>query len=152
MDPFKSLILTNSQKMLFESLVKDNEERRKKGVPVEDILRSMENYVSSSVKTLKSMIMSGAFRSDTIRHKLDIVNSLDFKEVCESIRATVGENRPHMSIRRRYDSFHAIWYTFMKSWERMNSFFSLNSANLVCAFEVMVSQLMHMFGDTNKTW
>lgn len=151
-NPFKCLILTNSHKMLFESLTKDNIERRKNGVPVEDVLRSMDNYVASCVKTLKSMIMAGAFRSDTIRHKLDIVNSINFDEVCESIRATVQENRAQMPLRRRYDSFHTIWYAFMKSWEKMNSYFSLNSANLVCAFEVMVSQLMHMFGDTNKTW
>ena len=152
MDPFKSLILTNSHKMLYESLVKDNVERRKKNATVDNIIRSMDNYVAGCVQTLKSMIMAGTFRSDTIRHKLDIVNSINFKDVCVSIRATVKENRAQMPLCRRYDSFHTIWHSFMKSWEKMNSYFSLNSANLVCAFEVMVSQLMHMFGDTNKTW
>jgi hypothetical protein len=40
----------------------------------------------------------------------------------------------------------------MKLWEDMNKFFTLNAGNLVCALEVMLSQLMFKFAHTNETW
>ena len=36
--------------------------------------------------------------------------------------------------------------------EYVNSFYYMNSPNLIFAIELMVSQLMYRFGDSNESW
>ena len=85
-----------------------------------------------------------------------ICDLMPFEEVCtgspDSIRNTIHEKSKRVSKNRRYDSMYRAWNCFMKVWEDMNHYFSLNSGNLLGALEVMLAQLMFKFADTNETW
>jgi hypothetical protein len=85
-----------------------------------------------------------------------IIDFVDFKDVCtssdSSIQAVLKEKSQRISKYRKHDSVYRAWHTFMKIWEEMNRYFSLNAGNLTCALEIMLSQLMFKFAHTNETW
>ena len=155
-DPFSALVLANRQRMSAEALRSDIQVRRARGVPVLEVIRVIKDYLASIVKNLDSMIECQVFRSATVTQMKTIVDLMDFDEVCttsrDSIAACMRERSKRISKTRRYDSMHRAWNCYMKTWEEMNRYFSLNAGNLVCAMEVMLSQLMFKFAHTNETW
>lgn len=130
--------------------------RRSKGATIQEVLRISKDYVASAVKNLESMVECQVFRSATVIQMKAICDLMSFEDVCtestQSIQKTLREKSKRISIKRRYDSMYRSWNCFMKVWEDMNHFFSLNSGNLLGALEVMLSQLMFKFADTNETW
>jgi hypothetical protein len=174
-DPFSSLVLANRQRMWSEALRTDiqvfiffsqthdehlnndgYQVRRSKGSSVQEVLRISKDYLASVVKNLESMVECQVFRSATVIQMKAICDLMSFEEVCTespaSIRETLQEKSKRVSKKRRYDSMYKAWNCFMKVWEDMNHFFSLNSGNLLGALEVMLAQLMFKFADTNETW
>jgi hypothetical protein len=57
-----------------------------------------------------------------------------------------------ISPHRKYDRVYRGWNAFMNTFTEINRSFYLNSANLVCVLEIMISQLLHKFGGLNDTW
>lgn len=155
-DPFSALVLANRQRMSAEALRSDIQVRRARGSPIPEVIRVIKDYLASIVKNLESMIECQVFRSATVTQMKSIVDLMDFEEVCttspNSIAATLREKSKRIAKPRKYDSMYRAWNCFMKTWEEMNRFFSLNAGNLVCAIEVMLSQLMFKFAHTNDTW
>jgi hypothetical protein len=155
-DPFSALVLANRQRMSAEALRSDIQVRRARGSPVLEVIRVIKDYLASIVKNLESMIECQVFRSATVTQMKAIVDLMDFDEVCtkskDSIAASIAERSKRIAKPRKYDSMYRAWNCFMKTWEEMNKFFSLNAGNLVCAIEVMLSQLMFKFAHTNDTW
>ena len=123
---------------------------------MQDVLRITRDYLASVVKNLESMIECQVFRSATVTQMKNVIDLMPFEEVCtqspSSIAATSREKCARISKVRKYDTMYRSWHCFMKVWEDMNRYFSLNAGNLLCAVEVMISQLMFKFAHTNETW
>jgi hypothetical protein len=155
-DPFSALVLANRQRNAFEALRTDKEVRRARGATVQEVLRVQKDYLASSMKNLESMIECQVFRSATVTQMKAIHDYMDFDDVCtrseHSIAATMREKSQRVYKSRKHDSMYRAWNCFMKLWEDMNKYFTLNAGNLVCALEVMLSQLMFKFAHTNETW
>jgi hypothetical protein len=126
--------------------------RRQRGASVQDVLRIVRDYLASVVKNLDSMIECQVFRSATVTQMKAVIDLMPFDDVCKSIAATFREKRQRVTNSRKYDNMYCSWNCFMKVWEDMNKYFSLNAGNLLCAVEIMLSQLMFKFAHTNETW
>ena len=155
-DPFSALVLSNRQRMWAEALRTDIQVRRSRGATVQEILRVQKDYLASSMKNLESMIECQVFRSATVTQMKAIYDLMDFDEVCtrseHSISKTLLQKSERIFKSRKHDSMYRAWNCYMKLWEDMNKYFTLNAGNLVCAMEVMLSQLMFKFAHTNETW
>ena len=105
---------------------------------------------------MDGMVSGGAFRSKTISQMKFIVDTLDFGEVCMLSESSIAKQMHHLcqkiSPSRKYDRMYRAWHAFSETFSTMNRSFYLNPANLVCAIEIMVSQVLHKFGGTNETW
>jgi hypothetical protein len=126
--------------------------RRQKGASIQEVLRIVRDYLASVVKNLDSMIECQVFRSATVTQMKAVIDLMPFDDVCKSIAATFREKRQRVTNSRKYDNMYCSWNCFMKVWEDMNKYFSLNAGNLLCAVEIMLSQLMFKFAHTNETW
>lgn len=155
-DPFSALVLANRQRMWAEALRTDIQVRRSKGSPVQEVLRVIRDYLASCMKNLESMIECQVFRSATVTQMKSIYELMDFHDVCQgsehSIANVLREKSQRLALCRRYDSMFRAWNCYMRIWEDMNMYFTLNAGNLVCALEVLLSQLMSKFAHTNETW
>jgi hypothetical protein len=159
--------------MWFEALRTDVQVRRARGASIQEVLRVKKDYLASSMKNLESMIecqvcpfacacIAGltarpqVFRSATVTQMKTIYDLMDFEEVCtrseHSIRQTLREKSQRVYKSRKYDSMYRAWNCFMKIWEDMNKYFTLNAGNLAIALEVYLSKLMFKFAHTNDTW
>jgi hypothetical protein len=65
-DPFKSLIIVDSQRTWWHGFTKDLKKRREAGLSMQDSVRNLENYVMSAIQSLEGMGKAGIFRSKTI--------------------------------------------------------------------------------------
>ena len=96
------------------------------------------------------------FRSATVTQMKTIYDLMDFDEICtrsdHSIRHTLREKSQRVYKSRKYDSMYRVWNCFMKLWEDMNKYFTLNAGNLAIALEVYLSKLMFKFAHTNDSW
>lgn len=155
-DPFSALILANRQRMWAEALRTDIQIRRSKGASIQEILRVERDYLASSMKNLESMIECQVFRSATVTQMKAIHEMIDFDEVCtaseHSVRNVLRAKSQRLYRSRKHDAMFKAWNCFMRIWEDMNIYFTLNAGNLVCALEVMLSQIMSKFAHTNETW
>jgi hypothetical protein len=104
------------------------------------------------VKNLESMVECQVFRSATVVQMKAVIDLMPFDDVSKSIAGTFQQKRQRVPNERKYDTMYSSWHCFMKVWEDMNRYFSLNAGNLLCAMEVMLSQLMFKFAHTNETW
>ena len=136
--------------------MQDIKNRRAEGVSIPTVVTVLSDYLRSTVRNLRSMITCQVFRSNTVSQMLMLHDQTNWMDVCvhakDSIKNVMAAKSSHMSVLRRADPFSRSYNLFMKLWEGMNRFFFLNSGNLVCAVEVMLSQLMFKFAHTNDTW
>jgi hypothetical protein len=65
-DPFKSLIIVDSQRTWWHGFTKDLKKRREAGLSMQDSVKNLENYVMSAIQSLEGMGNAGVFRSKTI--------------------------------------------------------------------------------------
>ena len=155
-DPFKSLLIVDSQRMWWYGFMKDMKRRRECGETLAESVRSLDNYVLSAIQSLHGMGKAGVFRSKTISQMQEITETMDFVEVCatdeDSIRSTMEARRRLVSPSRGYDTVYTSWDAFTHFFSDINHSFRLNSANLVVCIELMISMLLHKFGGTNDTW
>lgn len=155
-DPFSALILANRHRIWAEALRTDIQVRRSKGCGVQEILHIIKDYLASSMKNLESMIDCQVFRSATVTQMKSIYELTDFEDVCfkseDSVARVMAEKSKRVHKCRRYDTTFRAWNFFMRIWEDMNIYFTLNAGNLLCALEVLLSQLMSKFAHTNETW
>jgi len=155
-DPFKSLILVDSQRIWWYGFVKDLKKRRENGMSMDDSVRSLENYVLSTIQSLEGMVKAGCFRSKTIAQMQEICEIMDFADVCvtgdHSIHKQVKSRACRVSQDRGYDYVYVAWDSFANFFSTINHSFRLNPANLVCAVQMLVTRLLHKFGGTNDTW
>ena len=155
-DPFKALMIVNSQKVWWEGFLKDMRHRRENGASVEDSVKSFEKYIMGVICNLHANVDGGGFRSKTISQIRFIVETLNFGEVCvlsaHSIAKRMASKSAKISPHRKYDRVYRGWNAFMNTFTEINRSFYLNSANLVCVLEIMISQLLHKFGGLNDTW
>ena len=155
-DPFSALVLANRQRMWYEALRTDIQVRRSRGSSIQEILRVERDYLASSMKNLESMIECQVFRSATVTQMKAVHEMMNFEEVCtgsqHSVRSVMREKSQRLYRSRKHDSMFRAWNCFMRIWEDMNIYFTLNAGNLVCALEVLLSQIMSKFAHTNETW
>jgi hypothetical protein len=155
-DPFKSLIIVDSQRIWWYGFVKDLRKRRENGTSMRDSVQSLENYVLSTIQSLEGMVKAGVFRSKTISQMQEICEIMDFADVCvtgeHSIRKQVKLRSSKISPDRGYDYVYVAWDSFANFFSTMNHSLRLNPANLVCAVQMLVTRLLHKFGGTNDTW
>ena len=144
--------LTQSQ----VALQKDIKERRANGAAVAEMVDTWHNFVHSSVYTLQSMLRNGVFNSKTLLDMLNLLELVKWREACtdgeDSISATLREFSAQTPALRKHDGFATCLKAFWRVWEYVNSFYYMNSPNLIFAIELMVSQLMFRFGDSNESW
>lgn len=156
MDPFKSLMIVNSQKVWWEGFIKDLSRRRETGTSVVDAVRSFEKYIMGVICNLHANVDGGVFRSKTVTQIRFICETLNFGEVCvlsaHSISKRIAAKAAKISTSRKYDRVYRGWHAFMNTFTEINRSFYLNSANLVCVLEIMISKLLHKFGGLNETW
>lgn len=155
-DPFKALIIVNSQKIWWDGFMKDMVYRRANGMQVPQAVESIQRYLMGVVCNLRGMIEGGGFRSKTISQMLFICDTLNMEEVCHnndrSIFNRLKRMRAKISPNRRYDRMDCALGALLDMFQEINRSFYLNSANLAFLFEMMISQLMYNFGGLNDTW
>ena len=155
-DPFSALVISNRNRVWFDAVMLDIKNRRAQGVSIPTAVTVMADYMRSTVRNLRSMITCRVFRSNTVAQMLLLHDQTEWLNVCvadkDSIRNVLNRKSRQLTIQRRADPMSRSWHLFMKLWEDMNRFFFLNAGNLVCAVEVMLSQLMFKFAHTNDTW
>lgn len=155
-DPFKSLIIVNSQKIWWDGFMKDMAHRRAAGMPVIKAVESVQRYLMGVICNLRGMIEGGAFRSKTIAQMLFICDTLNMEEVCHfndrSIFNRLRRVRSRISPNIRFDRMDTTLCALLDMFQEINRSFYLNSANLAFLFETMISHLMYNFGGLNDTW
>jgi len=155
-DVLRGLVVDGRLMQSQVALQKDMRERRANGATVPEMVQTWQDYVHSSVYTLKSMLRNGVFNSKTLVDSLNILELVDWPAACtdgdDSIRATVQEFSAQTPALRKHDGFAVCLKAFWRVWEYVNSFYYMNSPNLIFAIELMVSQLMYRFGDSNESW
>ena len=155
-DPFGALVIVNRNRAWYDAVTMDIRVRRGRGVTIPVVVTVLEDYMRSTIRNLRSMITCKVFRSNTVSQMLQIHDQTDWREVCvtgeHSIRNVLRAKTGRASVKWRFSPILRTWNMFMRLWEDMNRFFFLNSGNLVCALEVLLSQLMFKFAHTNETW
>jgi len=155
-DPLKALMIDGRLKHWHVAVSLDMAQKRKDGVSVDEVLDMLESYVQSAVHSVESMMESGVFRSKTLMQALEICRRVDWAKACQgeanSVKATVKRFSDQISASRQHDSVAVALKSMWRMWEYVNSFFFMNSGNMVFAIETFLSQLMFRFGDNNQTW
>ena len=156
-DPFKALIIVNSQKIWWDGFMKDIVYRRQGGLmPVSQAVESLQRYLMGVICNHHGMIEGGGFRSKTISQMLFICDTMNIREICHasdrSIFHRLKRVRGRLSVNRRYDRMDCSLSSLLDMFQEMNRSFYLNSANLALLFELMISHLMYNFGGINDTW
>lgn len=155
-DPFKSLVVVNSQKIWWEGFMKDMKRRRELGMPVVDMVKALDNYIMGVICNLHGMVDGGGFRSKTISQMRFICETMDFGEVCKFSESSISRRveflRVRGSVSRRYDCMDSVFGALLNTFQEINRSFYLNSANLVTLLEIMISKVLFGFGGLNDTW
>lgn len=81
-DPFGPLIIANRNATWRAALEENIKILRLNGTDIQEIVRIRQDYLESMHKTLRSMIISGLFRSNTVSQMLEIAKLMDFTSVC----------------------------------------------------------------------
>ena len=154
---FQPLVVVGRHKVGHDALKAEIKSRREKGEHPSVVARMYENYLGDVIQKLYDSISAGVFRSDTVTQMLMIHNLLDFDEVCStgrnSIASIMRERSEKIKSTRKYDGMYRAWHVMLDVWQQINDeSFLLNSGNLICAIEVLLSQLMFKFAGTNETW
>lgn len=158
-DPLNSLVTAGYLRPWWLGVVKDIQAQRERGMSVVHASHSLRRYLLSSSYYHSSSIHSGAFRSARIVQALGIVEKMDFKKVCTEdsgveptcIASFIRFLNKTMSRDRAFDPYHRANEAFWRCWELLNKDFLMNSSNLEFMHEVMISQLLWMFGPYNET-
>ena len=157
MDVFQALMIVGRYKIGHDALKAEIKSRRESGATPREVASMYESYLGGVMQKLVDSINAGVFRSDTITQMLNIHMLVDFDDMCtkskNSIASVMKERGRKITRVRRYDGMFRPWYVFLDIWEEVNNAsFLLNSGNLICAIEILISQLMYKFADTNETW
>jgi hypothetical protein len=158
-DPLNSLVTAGYLRPWWLGVVKDIQAQRERGLSVLHATQSLQRYLLSSSYYHTSSIHSGAFRSARIVQAQSIVEKMDFKRVC--VEDTSAEPTCLASFvrflcktvakDRMFDPYQRANEAFWRCLELMNKDFLMNSSNLEFMYEIMVSQLLWMFGPYNET-
>jgi hypothetical protein len=156
-DVFLPLVVVGRHKVGHDALKGEIKSRREKGISPAAAAAMYENYLGDSMQKLFDSIQAGVFRSDTISHMLQLHNLVDYEEICSqgenSIAAVMRERSKKIPKNRKYDGMYRAWHLFLDIWEEANNTsFLLNAGNLICAIELLISQLMFKFAGTNDSW
>ena len=155
-DPFGPLIIANRNATWRAALEENIKILRLNGTDIQEIVRIRQDYLESMHKTLRSMIISGLFRSNTVSQMLEIAKLMDFTSVCTgpptSIRRVIMAKSGKIPTVRRFDPFYRTWDAYTKVMEDTNKFFHMNAGNLCGMVELLIAQLFFKFAHTNKTW
>lgn len=159
-DPLSSLLTVGHLRPWWLGVVKDIQAQRRSGLAIFDATQSLHRYLISSLYYHRSSIQSGAYRSIRIVQSLQIIDKMDFKRVCledpneddpTSIKGFTKFLCSNLSRERRYDPYVRANEAFWKGFEMLNRDFMMNSSNLEFMIEIMLSQLLWMFGPNNDT-
>jgi len=110
-------------------------------------------YMSSCIESHRGMILSGSYRSTRIQQALQIVDGIPMSPLADVKLKPIVErmaNRVPDSI--RHDTYLRASCLFMYLFEDINSDFVLNSGNLECAIEMLISSLGWLVGSHNATF
>ena len=171
-DPMSSLVTAGYLRAWWVGVKKDIQAQRARGLDVVDASQSLKRYLLSSSYYHRSSIHAGAFRSQRILQALAVVEKANYKRVCRelppeseagagagagaggegtSIRAMIRQLNAQVSNDRRFDPYLRCNEAFYRCFEMLNRGFMMNSSNLEFMIEVMISQLLWMFGPNNET-
>jgi hypothetical protein len=163
-DPLSSLVTAGYLRAWWLGVKKDIQAQRARGLDVRDASQSLKRYLLSSSYYHRSSIHAGAFRSQRIVQALGIVEKANYQRVCRevppegqppqdgtSILAMIRQLNSMVSNERRFDPYVRCNEAFHKCFELLNRGFMMNSSNLEFMIEVMISQLLWMFGPNNET-
>ena len=161
-DPMSSLVTAGYLRAWWVGVKKDIQAQRARGLGVRDASQSLKRYLLSSSYYHRSSIHAGAFRSQRILQALAIVEKANFRKTCTdvppegentgtSIKAMIRQLNGTVSNERRFDPYLRCNEAFYRCFELLNRGFMMNSSNLEFMIEVMVSQLLWMFGPNNET-
>lgn len=160
-DPLSSLVTSGYLRAWWLGVRKDIQAQRARGLSVVEASKSLKRYLLSSSYYHRSSIHAGAFRSQRIVQALFILDKSDFQRTCQempaagqdpvSIRAMLEHFNGTVSNDRRFDPYLRCNEAFFRCFEMLNRDFMMNSSNLEFMIEVMISQLLWMFGPNNET-
>lgn len=172
-DPLSSLVTAGYLRAWWLGVKKDIQAQRARGLSVSDASQSLKRYLLSSSYYHRSSIHAGAFRSQRIVQALSIIEKANYRKVCletpeeragagasqaeapeappVSIRAMIRQLNATVSNERRFDPYLRCNEAFFRCFELLNRGFMMNSSNLEFMIEVMISQLLWMFGPNNET-
>lgn len=156
-DVFLPLVVVGRHKVGHDALKNEIKSRREKGISPSIAATMYESYLGDVMQKLFDSIQAGVFRSDTVSHMLNLHSLVDFDDVCSkdenSIAAVMARKSKKIRKERRYDGMYCAWHAFLEIWEEANNTsFLLNAGNLICAIELLLSQLMFKFAGTNESW
>lgn len=175
-DPLSSLVTAGYLRAWWLGVKKDIQAQRARGLGVPDAAQSLRRYLLSSSYYHRSSIHAGAFRSQRIVQALALVEKANYRRVCletqeppaasqapdgsqappqsqgpSSILAMIRQLNAQVSNERRFDPYLRCNEAFFRCFELLNRGFMMNSSNLEFMIEVMISQLLWMFGPNNET-
>jgi len=160
-DPLGSLVTAGYLRAWWLGVRKDIQAQRARGLSVREASQSLKRYLMSSSYYHRSSIHAGAFRSQRIVQALFLVEKADYQKTCllepaagqdaVSIRGILGQFNHTVCNDRRSDPYLRCNEAFFRCFEMLNKDFMLNSSNLEFMIEVMLSQLLWMFGPNNET-
>jgi len=156
-DPLCGLMTAGYLRSWWSGLQKDIQTQRAQGLVLSEAISSFNRYIVSSKKHHWSSIVSGCFRSTRIVQTLSILEKLDMVQVAKghptkSIQAFQKTLCRCMSNERALDPYQRANEGFWKCFELLNRSYTMNSSNLEGLIEIMMSQLLWMFGPYNETW
>ena len=160
-DPLSSLVTAGHLRAWWIGVRKDIQAQRERGLSVSDASRSLKRYLLSSSYYHRSSIHAGAFRSQRIVQAMFIVEKAEYGRVCRALPAAGQEPTSILAMTRllnntvsndrRFDPYLRCNEAFYRCFETLNRDFMMNSSNLEFMIEVMISQLLWMFGPNNET-
>jgi hypothetical protein len=110
-------------------------------------------YLASCVESHRGMILSGAYRSTRIQQALHIVERMPSSPLhAAEMRPVISRMTTRVPESIRHDTYMRASCIFMNLFEDINRDFVLNSGNLECMMEMLVSSLSWLVGSHNTTF
>jgi hypothetical protein len=134
--------------------VKMQEQRVSGSITPTRAMKIVLKHLSTCYESLTGMLMSGDFRSDYLEQGYDMIRRVNDSQLSKvSVKEYVNRIRTNkVDMRIRHDPYLSMSMAFMMSIQDINRDFLLNSTNLECFLEILMSSLHYLVGCHSATF
>ena len=134
--------------------VKMQEQRVSGSITPTRAMKIVLKHLSTCYESLTGMLMSGDFRSDYLEQGYDMIRRVNDSQLSKvSVKEYVNRIRTNkVDLRIRHDPYLSMSMAFMMSIQDINRDFLLNSTNLECFLEILMSSLHYLVGCHSSTF